>query len=106
MARLDDEVLAHARDLRLVMQYGVGVEGVDIDAATRRGIWVSKVAPGIFWRSLLCHQSMKCSEGLSALPYPSRFSYCQKNVVSARRKYADLCIEGTRKQDRLDGCGL
>lgn len=30
MARLDDATLAHARHLKLIIQYGVGVEGIDI----------------------------------------------------------------------------
>eukprot|EP00884_Botryococcus_braunii_P022444 jgi/Botrbrau1/8884/Bobra.0148s0004.1 len=29
--------------LRLILQYGVGVEGVDIPAATEQGIWVSNI---------------------------------------------------------------
>lgn len=32
MAQLDDATLAHARNLKLIIQYGVGVEGVDIPA--------------------------------------------------------------------------
>mmetsp|Transcript_5545 Transcript_5545/g.15905 ORF Transcript_5545/g.15905 Transcript_5545/m.15905 type:complete len:365 (+) Transcript_5545:567-1661(+) len=43
MARLDDATLAHARHLKLIIQYGVGVEGIDIPSATRRGIWVSNI---------------------------------------------------------------
>ncbi len=32
MARLDDATMAHAAHLKLIIQYGVGVEGVDIPA--------------------------------------------------------------------------
>lgn len=38
--RLDDEVLAHARVLRVIARAGVGVDNIDVEAATRRGILV------------------------------------------------------------------
>jgi lactate dehydrogenase-like 2-hydroxyacid dehydrogenase len=34
--------LCHSRGsrLKLIIQYGVGLEGVDIPAATQKGVWV------------------------------------------------------------------
>jgi D-3-phosphoglycerate dehydrogenase len=44
-ARVDDDLLALAPSLRVVARYGVGVDGVDVPSATRRGIWVTNT-PG------------------------------------------------------------
>jgi D-3-phosphoglycerate dehydrogenase len=38
--RLDGEVLAHAHVLRVIARAGVGVDNIDVEAATRRGILV------------------------------------------------------------------
>src|SRR5258708_10634884 len=38
--RLDGELLAHARALRVIARAGVGVDNIDVEAATRRGILV------------------------------------------------------------------
>lgn len=43
MSRLDRTLLLSAVRLKLIIQYGVGVEGVDIDTATQLGIWVSNI---------------------------------------------------------------
>jgi phosphoglycerate dehydrogenase-like enzyme len=42
MARIDATVLEHGR-FGLIQQFGVGLETVDIDAATRAGVWVARV---------------------------------------------------------------
>lgn len=42
MHRIDAGVMDSGR-FRLVQQWGSGLEGVDLDAARRRGIWVSNV---------------------------------------------------------------
>jgi len=44
MFRVDAEVIAHT-SARIIHQFGVGLEGVDIPAATRQGIYVANV-PG------------------------------------------------------------
>jgi len=38
--RVTDRLLAHAPRLRVVGRHGVGLDNVDLDACTRRGIWV------------------------------------------------------------------
>ena len=43
MARVDGELMDAVRGLRLVQQWGAGLEGVDVAAATRRGIAVANV---------------------------------------------------------------
>ena len=43
MAKISDEDMACAPRLRLIHQWGAGLEGVDISAATRRGIAVANV---------------------------------------------------------------
>lgn len=42
-ARIDAEVLAAMRHCRVVVRYGIGVDGVDLDAATEHGIPVANV---------------------------------------------------------------
>ncbi|KAM7509363.1 hypothetical protein LguiA_019816 [Lonicera macranthoides] len=41
--RLNAAVISRANRLKLIMQYGVGLEGVDISAATRHGIKVARI---------------------------------------------------------------
>ncbi|CAL5221445.1 g3635 [Coccomyxa viridis] len=43
MSRLDADMLAKAHNLKVILQYGVGVEGIDIPTATLRGIHVSNI---------------------------------------------------------------
>ncbi|XP_021278340.1 uncharacterized protein LOC110412179 isoform X2 [Herrania umbratica] len=43
--RLDSNVLSRANQMKLIMQFGVGLEGVDIDTATKHGIKVARI-PG------------------------------------------------------------
>jgi lactate dehydrogenase-like 2-hydroxyacid dehydrogenase len=43
MAPLDAAALRSAPRLKLVLQYGAGVEGVDIGAASEEGVWVSNI---------------------------------------------------------------
>ena len=44
-APVTDDLLAAAPALRVVARYGVGFDAVDVDAATRRGLWVT-TTPG------------------------------------------------------------
>ncbi|CAN8239460.1 unnamed protein product [Cochlearia groenlandica] len=41
--KLDLDVISRARKMKIVMQYGVGLEGVDIDAATKHEIKVARI---------------------------------------------------------------
>ncbi len=42
-APIDEEVVAALTRCRVIVRYGVGVDNVDVDAATRHGIWVVNV---------------------------------------------------------------
>lgn len=44
--RLGAELISHAKRMKLIMQYGVGLEGVDIDAASKHGIKVGRIPSG------------------------------------------------------------
>ncbi|KDP31626.1 hypothetical protein JCGZ_14851 [Jatropha curcas] len=44
--RLDSTVISRASQMKLIMQFGVGLDGIDIDAATRLGIKVARI-PGV-----------------------------------------------------------
>lgn len=56
MGRLPKETLEKATRLKLVMQYGVGLEGVDIETATQLNIAVSKI------HSEDCSNALSCAE--------------------------------------------
>lgn len=43
MTPVGREIMEAAKDLRFIIQYGAGVEGVDMDSATERGILVSNI---------------------------------------------------------------
>ena len=42
-APIDENVLAHLTQCRIVVRYGVGVDTIDVEAATRHGVWVVNV---------------------------------------------------------------
>lgn len=56
MYPITKEVLSNAPNLRLVMQYGVGLEGVDMEAATEAGVWVSRIPSNV------CDNASSCAE--------------------------------------------
>ncbi len=43
IAKITDELLSSLPNLQLIHQAGVGLDAVDVDSATRRGIWVANV---------------------------------------------------------------
>lgn len=43
MCRMGVEELDIGKNIKLIMQFGVGLEGVDIPTATKAGVWVSKI---------------------------------------------------------------
>ncbi|XP_031490572.1 uncharacterized protein LOC116257743 [Nymphaea colorata] len=52
--RLDSGLIAHAKQMKLIMQYGVGLEGVDVEAATRHGIKVARIPGNVTGNSVSC----------------------------------------------------
>ena len=44
--RIDDELMENAPNLRIIANYGVGYDNIDLAAATARGIWVTNT-PGV-----------------------------------------------------------
>ncbi|XP_044511024.1 hydroxypyruvate reductase isoform X2 [Mangifera indica] len=52
--RLDSNVISQAKKMKLIMQFGVGLEGVDIDAATRCGIKVARIPGGMTGNAASC----------------------------------------------------
>ena len=46
MVPVTEKLLLLAPKLKMVMQYGVGIEGVNIEAATSRRVWVCKIPSG------------------------------------------------------------
>lgn len=52
--RLDSEVIAKAVRMKLIMQFGVGLEGIDIDAATRYKIKVARIPGSVTGNSASC----------------------------------------------------
>ena len=73
MARLDADMLAKAHNLRVILQYGVGVEGVDIPAVRsppfpssswvhprKRSSPISHITVHCSWVYVSCHTSQVC----------------------------------------------
>ncbi|XP_078170034.1 D-isomer specific 2-hydroxyacid dehydrogenase family protein isoform X2 [Carex rostrata] len=54
MCRFDSTLIAKATQLKLLMQFGVGLEGVDIEAATRSKIKVARIPGSTTGNSLAC----------------------------------------------------
>ncbi|XP_008802910.2 hydroxypyruvate reductase isoform X2 [Phoenix dactylifera] len=52
--RMDSKVIAKAVQMKLIMQFGVGLEGVDIDAATRHKIKVARIPGSVTGNSASC----------------------------------------------------
>ncbi|XP_049937083.1 uncharacterized protein LOC116266703 [Nymphaea colorata] len=52
--RLDSGLIAHAKQMKLILQYGVGLEGVDVEAATRHGIKVARIPGNVTGNSVSC----------------------------------------------------
>uniref|UniRef100_A0A803M505 Uncharacterized protein n=1 Tax=Chenopodium quinoa TaxID=63459 RepID=A0A803M505_CHEQI len=43
MMRIDSDIISRAKQMKLILQFGVGLEGVDADAATKHGIKVARI---------------------------------------------------------------
>ncbi len=56
MTKITRNIIRHAPRLALIMQFGVGLEGVDIQAATEAGVWVAKI------ESTHCGNAQSCAE--------------------------------------------
>lgn len=54
MGRIDAQVIARARRLQLIVQFGVGLDGVDIEAATRAGIKVARISSAFSGTAITC----------------------------------------------------
>ncbi|PKI46508.1 hypothetical protein CRG98_033065 [Punica granatum] len=52
--RLAADILSRAKQMKLVMQFGVGLEGVDIDAATKLGIKVARIPGDVTGNAASC----------------------------------------------------
>ncbi|XP_050158024.1 uncharacterized protein LOC126631876 [Malus sylvestris] len=54
MMKLDSDILSRAEKMKLVLQYGVGLEGVDIDSATKFGIKVARIPSHVTGNAASC----------------------------------------------------
>ncbi|KAE8688718.1 D-isomer specific 2-hydroxyacid dehydrogenase family protein isoform 4 [Hibiscus syriacus] len=52
--RFDSNVLSRAKKMKLIMQFGVGLEGVDFDSATKHGIKVARIPGGATGNAASC----------------------------------------------------
>ena len=79
MVRMTEKLLNRATKLRMIMQFGIGLEGVDIPAATSRGIWVCNIPD-----SAACGNAQSCAEhalflALSVLRDQKQMNYSLAN---------------------------
>lgn len=51
---MNSDVLSRAKSMKLIMQFGVGLEGVDINAATKHGIKVARIPGGATGNAASC----------------------------------------------------
>ncbi|GAB2291158.1 hypothetical protein Dimus_025417 [Dionaea muscipula] len=52
--RVNTALLSRAKQMKLVMQFGVGLEGIDIDAATKYGVKVARIPGGTTGNAASC----------------------------------------------------
>ncbi|XP_018839527.2 hydroxypyruvate reductase isoform X1 [Juglans regia] len=52
--KLDSNVISLATEMKLIMQYGVGLDGVDIDAATKYGVRVARIPSHVTGNAASC----------------------------------------------------
>ncbi|KAL6639084.1 hypothetical protein ACP70R_022814 [Stipagrostis hirtigluma subsp. patula] len=52
--RIDSEIIAKATQMKIIMQYGVGLEGVDVNAATEHKIKVARIPGSMTGNALSC----------------------------------------------------
>lgn len=72
----DDEVYEKAKKLKIITRFGVGVDNVDIPAATRHGVMITNV-PGVNAESVAEH-----TVGL-VLAAAKNFAFCDREVRKA-----------------------
>ncbi|CAN1235544.1 D-3-phosphoglycerate dehydrogenase [Linum perenne] len=79
--RLDSNVLSRANRIKVVMQYGVGIEGVDIDAATKFGIKVARIPSDVTGNATSCAEmSVYLMLGLLRKQHELRVSVQQRKL--------------------------
>ncbi|XP_031744549.1 uncharacterized protein LOC101215987 isoform X4 [Cucumis sativus] len=54
MMKFDFDLISRASQMKLIVQFGVGLDGVDVDAATKRGIKVARIPSGVTGNALSC----------------------------------------------------
>eukprot|EP00249_Psilotum_nudum_P003864 c17365_g1_i4 orf=85-1374(+) len=54
LMHFDSELIARAKKLKLLVQFGVGLEGVDIESATQAGVKVARIPSGGSGNALSC----------------------------------------------------
>ncbi|KAL3513514.1 hypothetical protein ACH5RR_026231 [Cinchona calisaya] len=54
--RLNAELISRAKRMKLIMQYGVGLEGIDIGAASKHGIKVARIPSGATGNAASCSE--------------------------------------------------
>ncbi|CAM8943963.1 unnamed protein product [Rhodiola kirilowii] len=52
--KLSADIISRARKMKLIMQYGVGLEGVDVSAATSHGVKVARIPSDITGNAASC----------------------------------------------------
>ncbi|CAN6209840.1 unnamed protein product [Urochloa humidicola] len=52
--RIDSDIIAKATQMKIIMQYGVGLEGVDVNAATEQNIKVARIPGSMTGNAVSC----------------------------------------------------
>ncbi|TYK31533.1 hydroxypyruvate reductase [Cucumis melo var. makuwa] len=54
MMKFDFDLISRASQMKLIVQFGVGLDGVDVDAATKLGIKVARIPSGVTGNAMSC----------------------------------------------------
>ncbi|XP_075519017.1 uncharacterized protein LOC142552957 isoform X1 [Primulina tabacum] len=79
--RLTSDIISRANQMKLIMQFGVGLEGVDIKAATNRGIKVARIPSNATGNATSCAEmAIYLMLGLLRKQYDMQIAVRQKQL--------------------------
>ncbi|CAI9755943.1 unnamed protein product [Fraxinus pennsylvanica] len=79
--QLNSDLISRAKRMKLIMQYGVGIEGVDINAATQHGIKVARIPSDVTGNATSCAEmTIYLMLGLLRKQYDMQIAVKQKSL--------------------------
>ncbi|KAL2513289.1 D-isomer specific 2-hydroxyacid dehydrogenase family protein [Abeliophyllum distichum] len=79
--QLNSDLISRTKRMKLIMQYGVGIEGVDINAATQHGIKVARIPSDVTGNATSCAEmAIYLMLGLLRKQYEMQIAVKQKKL--------------------------